>query len=75
MPPLPQIKNNQEPLLIHTVHEDDNVLFNTPGTEWFRSLYYFPWEKHRVLASEYYDALYEFNQREEKKRQDRQAAN
>ncbi len=75
MLPLPQIESNQKPLLIHTVHEDDKVLLNTPDAEWFRVLYYFPWEKYRVFASEYYDALYEFNQREEKKRQERQVAN
>ncbi len=75
MLPLPQIQSNQKPLLIHTAHEDDNVLLNTSDAEWFRVLYYFPWKKHRIFASEYYDALYEFNQREEKKRQDRQAVN
>ncbi|MCR4292793.1 MAG: hypothetical protein NUV76_07935 [Candidatus Kuenenia sp.] len=72
MLPLPQIENNQKPLLIHTVHEDDKVLFNTPDAEWFRVLYYFPWEKHRILGAEYYDALYEFNKREERKRLDNQ---
>ena len=72
MLPLPQIESNQKPLLIHTVHEDDNVLLNTPDAEWFRVLYYFPWEKHRNLGAEYYDALYEFNKREERKRLENQ---
>ncbi|MDR4499818.1 MAG: hypothetical protein MRK02_18150, partial [Candidatus Scalindua sp.] len=70
MLPLSQIESNQKPLLIHTVHEDDKVLLNTPDAEWFRVLYYFPWEKHRVFGAEYYDALYEFNKREERKRQE-----
>ncbi|MCP4368692.1 MAG: hypothetical protein GY797_11365 [Deltaproteobacteria bacterium] len=69
---LTQFESNQKPLLIHTVHEDDEVLLNTPDAEWFRVLYYFPWEKHRVFGAEYYDALYEFNKREERKRQERQ---
>ena len=64
MLPLPQIESKQKPLLIHIVHEDDEVLLNTPDAEWFRILYYFPWEKHRIFGAEYYDALYEFNQRE-----------
>ncbi len=72
MLPLSQIQNNQKPLLIHTIHEDDTVLLNTPDAEWFRVLYYFPWEKHRGFGAEYYDALYEFNKREERKRQEKQ---
>ncbi|GAX62558.1 dTDP-4-dehydrorhamnose 3,5-epimerase and related enzymes [Candidatus Scalindua japonica] len=68
MLPISQIQINQKPLLIHTVHEDDKVLLNTPDAEWFRALYYFPWEKHRNFGAEYYDALYEFNKREERKR-------
>ena len=72
MLPLPQIESNQKPLLIHTVHEDDKVLLNTPDAEWFRVLYYFPWEKHRNFGAEYYDALYGFNQREARKRLENQ---
>ena len=72
MLPLPQIESKQKPLLIHIVHEDDNVLLNTPDAEWFRVLYYFPWEKHRIFGAEYYDALYEFNKREERKRLENQ---
>jgi hypothetical protein len=72
MLPLPQIESKQKPLLIHIVHEDDKVLLNTPDAEWFRVLYYFPWEKHRIFAAEYYDALYEFNLREERKRLEKQ---
>jgi hypothetical protein len=68
MLPLSQIQSGQKPLLIHIVHEDDKVLLNTPDAEWFRILYYFPWEKHCNFGAEYYDALYEFNKREERKR-------
>jgi hypothetical protein len=70
--PLSQIESNRKPLLIHIVHEDDEVLLNTPDAEWFRILYYFPWEKYRIFGAEYYDALYEFNKREERKRLENQ---
>lgn len=72
MLPLSQIESKQIPL-IHIVHEDDIVLLNTPEADWFRVLYYFPWEKYRIFGAEYYDGLYEFNKREERKRQEKKA--
>ncbi len=68
MLPLPQIESKQKQLLIQIVHKDNKVLINTPDAEWFRALYYFPWEQYRKFGAEYYDVLDEFNKREEKKR-------
>lgn len=62
-------QSESQPLpLIHLVHEDDIKLLSSPAAEWFKVLYNFPWEKYRVYGAEYYDALYEFNQREREKR-------
>ncbi len=49
MLPSSQIESKQIPLT-HIVHEDDVVLLNTPGADWFRVLYYFPWEKYRIFG-------------------------
>jgi hypothetical protein len=57
-------KNQQIPL-IHIVHEDDTILLNTKDAEWFKILYHFPWREYRQYAAAYYDALYEFNMREQ----------
>ncbi len=50
MLPLSQIQSEQKPLLIHTIHEDDAVLLNTPDAEWFRVLYYFPGRNTAILV-------------------------
>ena len=50
--------------LIHTINEDDLILPNSPGGEWFRMLNSFPWQDYRELAAHYYDALYDFNRSE-----------
>ena len=57
--------------LIHIVHEDDLVLLDAPDAAWFEVLYNFPWKDYQIYAAQYYDALYEFNIREAKKRQER----
>ncbi len=57
--------------LIHIVHEDDLVLLDAPDAAWFNVLYYFAWKDYRIYGAQYYDALYEFNIREAKKRQER----
>jgi len=54
------------------VYTNDQILLNTAEAEWFVLLRDFPWERYRVFAGEYYDALYEFNQREASKRGERQ---
>ncbi len=57
--------------LIHIVHDDDLVLLDAPDAAWFKVLYYFPWKDYQIYGAQYYDALYEFNIREAKKRQER----
>jgi len=61
--------SNQQIPLIHLIHEDDTVLLESSDAEWYRVLYYFPWECYRYYGAEYYDALYEFNILEAKKRE------
>jgi len=58
--------------LFHEVHEDDRLLLNTLNGEWFNILYYLPWEDYRLVAACYYDALYDFNLNEQKKRTERE---
>lgn len=60
---------NQQIPLIHLIHEDDIVLLDSADADWYRVLYYFPWELYRSYAAQYYDALYEFNTREARKRE------
>lgn len=57
-------KQNQQIPLIHLIDEDDIVLLNSPDADWYRVLYYFPWEDYREYGASYYDALYEFNLKE-----------
>jgi len=47
--------------LIHVIDNDDQLLLNSPDAHWYRILFYFPWEDYRVLAVDYYNALYDFN--------------
>ena len=47
--------------LIHVIDNDDWLLLNSPDAHWYRILFYFPWEDYRVLAVDYYNALYDFN--------------
>ena len=57
--------------LIHMVHDDDLVLLDAPDAAWFKVLYYFPWKNYQIYGAQYYDALYEFNIKEARKRQER----
>ncbi len=68
-----QYDNHQIPL-IHIVHEDDIVLLDAPDSAWFEVLHYFPWKDYQTYGAQYYDALYEFNIREAKQRQERSDA-
>ncbi|NNC45466.1 MAG: hypothetical protein HKN99_06245 [Winogradskyella sp.] len=47
--------------LFHIIETDDQHLLNIIGGEWFRILFFFPWEKYRDFAAKYYEALYSFN--------------
>jgi len=55
---------DQQIPLIHLIHEDDIVLLESADADWYRALYYFPWEEYRKYGASYYDALYEFNLKE-----------
>ena len=70
MLPSIQIKNQQIPL-IHFLHKDDLILLDSADADWFRVLYYFPWQDYRSYGAEYYEALYQFNLREARKRAER----
>ena len=59
------IEEIQQIPLVHTVFNDDDYLLNTIDGEWFEVLYNFPWEAYRQFAADYYNALYDFNQRRE----------
>ncbi|MCP3868539.1 MAG: hypothetical protein GY703_10660 [Gammaproteobacteria bacterium] len=58
----PHLAQGQRIPFIHEVHSDDTHLLNTIDGEWFEILLYFPWEDYRSFASDYYNALYDFNQ-------------
>ena len=67
---LPRNKSQQK-ALFHIIHEDDIYLLNTTDAEWFQVLYYLPWEKYLEHAVAYYNALYEFNQKQARERKER----
>lgn len=67
----PTLAQNQTIPLFHEIHEDDQYLLNTIDGEWFSILYHLPWEDYRPHAAAYYDALYDFNIAEQKKRAER----
>ena len=70
----PSLVQNQTIPLLHEIHEDDQYLLNTIDGEWFSILYYLPWKDYRILAATYYDALYDFNIEEQKKRAENKRA-
>jgi len=47
--------------LIHVVHEDDELLATSSEAEWYKILQNLPWERYRLIAADYYNALYHFN--------------
>ena len=47
--------------LIHVIHEDDELLANSPEAEWYRILQDLPWKPYLPIAVDYYNALYHFN--------------
>jgi hypothetical protein len=60
----PRVVEGHQIPLIHEVHADDQYLLNTLEGEWFEILYDLPWEDYPPHAAAYYEALYEFNIRE-----------
>ncbi len=66
---LPLLLNDAKQIpLFQISHQDDKYLLDNPNAEWFSILYKFPWENYREYAALYYDALYGFNIKEERKR-------
>jgi hypothetical protein len=57
--------------LIQIVDEDDQLLLSSSDAEWFRILYYFPWQDYQEVGADYYNALYHFNIIEAQKRQEK----
>lgn len=51
--------------LVHIVDRNDKILLKSANGEWFRTLYGFPWTGYRMHAAKYYDALYQFNKKED----------
>ncbi|MES9857881.1 MAG: hypothetical protein ABW166_14975 [Sedimenticola sp.] len=49
--------------LIHEIHSDEQHLLNTIDGEWFGILHHFHWQDYRQFGADYYNALYDFNQR------------
>jgi hypothetical protein len=72
MLPLPRAQGPQSSL-IQIVADDDRVLLESPQADWYRVLYALPWEEYRAYGAQYYDALYQFNVEQAKKRQERVA--
>jgi len=58
---------NQLPLIV-TVHEDDELLYNSPNSEWYRILKDLPYEDYREIAADYYNSLHHFNLEQKAKR-------
>jgi len=50
----------QMPLII-VVNEDDELLLNSPDTQWYPLIKYMPWQDYQDIAAMYYNALYHFN--------------
>ncbi|MDP7269516.1 MAG: hypothetical protein QF408_15250, partial [Pirellulales bacterium] len=63
-------RNTVQSPLIHIVDYDDVVLINSAQAEWFLILKDLPWERYRTHATNYYDALYEFNRNQAIARQE-----
>jgi len=62
---------HQQIPLIHVVHEDDQLLANSPEAEWYSILQNLPWKEHRKIGADYYNALYHFNKTRTKNQKNR----
>jgi hypothetical protein len=58
---LNSVAAHQQIPLIHVIHEDDELLASSPEAEWYKILQNLPWEQYRLIAADYYNALYHFN--------------
>lgn len=52
--------SNQIPLVV-TVHEDDQLLYNSPYSEWYPIIKDLPDEEYQEIGAEYYNCLHHFN--------------
>ena len=59
----PSVIPDQQIPLIHEVHYDEKELLASLEGEWFPILLHFPWEDFQPFAADYYNALYDFNQK------------
>lgn len=62
----PLVIPGQQPPLIHEVCCNEEELAALMEGEWFQILINFPWRDFRPFAADYYNALYDFNQKPEK---------
>ena len=58
---LNSVAAHQQIPLIHVVHEDDELLSNSPEAEWYKILQNLPWREYRPIGADYFNALYHFN--------------
>jgi hypothetical protein len=58
---LNSVAAHQQIPLIQVVHEDDELLSNSPEAEWYKILQNLPWRQYRPIGADYYNALYHFN--------------
>ena len=58
---LNSVAAHQQIPLVHVIHEDDELLASSPEAEWYKILQNLPWEQYRLIAADYYNALYHFN--------------
>ena len=58
---LNSVAAHQQIPLIYVVHEDDELLANSPEAEWYKILQNLPWEQYQPIGADYYNALYHFN--------------
>lgn len=63
----PVIHSYDQIPLIAIIDKDDEILLNTPGAEWYNTLYSLPWRIYQSFAADYYNALYDFNHFRKKK--------
>lgn len=47
---LNSVAAHQQIPLIHVVHEDDELLANSPEAEWYNILQNLPWEQYRSIV-------------------------
>ena len=67
----PITAHNQTFPFFHEIHDDDQYLLNTLEGEWFHILYDLPWQDYCSFGATYYDALYDYNIGEQKKRNEK----